>query len=171
MQWKSACGAASLANVVLLASTSAFAQPIAAQSENTVEYNLPAQDLSDTLEAIARLSGQQVVFASDAVRGLKAPPVKGHLRFVDAIRTALTGTNLVVEYRAGAALVHERTAAPAAEAVAAANPAITVTGTRIRGVGSTSPVTVTSRSSACAGDSAAARRVMQIRMRRIEPPI
>jgi iron complex outermembrane receptor protein len=65
---------------VLLATTacalnSGVAAPAEAQSESLIDYNLPGQDLGDTLRAIARLSGHEVLFAADSVRGRKAPAI------------------------------------------------------------------------------------------------
>lgn len=118
----------------------------ATRAEAAVDYDLPAQDLGDTLLAIARLSGHDVLFAEEAVRGRKAPAIKGRYGFDEALREALSGSSLTVEYRAGAALIRQRPAdaAPVGNDHAAAS-AITVTGTRIRGAGSASPVHVTTR--------------------------
>ena len=118
----------------------------ARQAEAAMDYDLPAQDLGDTLLAIARLSGHDVLFAAEIVRDHKAPAIKGRYGFVEALREAVSGSSLTVEYRAGAALIRQRSpdAAPVGNDHAAAS-AITVTGTRIRGVGSTSPVHVTTR--------------------------
>ena len=119
----------------------------ATQTEAAIEYDLPAQDLSETLLTIARLSGHDILFAADIVRGRKAPAIKGHYNFDEALRQALSGSSLTVEYRAGAALIRQGATVtrPAGNDQAAAT-AITVTGTRIRGAGSASPVHVTSRS-------------------------
>lgn len=136
-----------------LLATAACAQnagsPAQAQTkaEAANDYDLPAQDLGETLLAIARMSGHEVLFAAYAVHGRKAPAIKGHYSLDEALREALSGSPLTVEYRAGAALIRQRTTG--SEAVtngeAAAASTITVTGTRIRGVGSASPVHVTSR--------------------------
>jgi outer membrane receptor protein involved in Fe transport len=140
--WRAALLATSAC--ALNASIAARAQ---AQAEGTIDYDLPAQDLGDSLLAIARLSGREVLFAPEAVRGRKAPAIKGRLSFDAAVRSALAGTPLNLEYRAGAALIRQRptSSAAARENEAAAAPAITVTGTRIRGAGSASPVHVTTR--------------------------
>jgi outer membrane receptor protein involved in Fe transport len=145
MQWRSVYRVALLASVGLVSSTVAVAQPTTAQSEAAVDYDIPAQDLGDTLRVIARLSGHDILFVSDAVRGLKAPPVKGRYNLDDALRRALTGSGLEVDYRAGAAVIRQRGQTADHEPAAASNPTITVTGTRIRGVGSASPVTVATR--------------------------
>lgn len=118
-----------------------------AQAQGAIDYDLPAQDLGDTLLAIAHLSGRDVLFAPESVRGRKAPAVKGRLSFDEAIRDALAGSPLTLEYRAGAALIRQQKtgSTSAANEEAAAATAITVTGTRIRGAGSASPVHVTTR--------------------------
>lgn len=120
----------------------------ATQAEAAIDYDLPAQSLGDTLLAIARLSGRDVLFPAEAVRGHAAPAIKGRYGFDEAVRQALSGSSLTVEHRAGAALIRQRSpdVAPAGNDQAVAS-AITVTGTRIRGAGSVSPVIVTTRRS------------------------
>jgi outer membrane receptor protein involved in Fe transport len=117
----------------------------AEQARAVADYDLPAQALGDTLRAIARISGRDILFASDIVRGRRAPAVKGRLSLDQALQAALAGSPLTVEYRAGAALI--RTSAPGSvdQPATDASKAITVTGTRIRGAGSASPVTVNTR--------------------------
>jgi outer membrane receptor protein involved in Fe transport len=117
-----------------------------AQSERPIDYDLPAQELGDTLRSIARLSGHDVMFAVETVRGRRAPAIRGRYSFDQALRSALSGSPLTIEYRAGAALIRQQTTAEtdAGDDQAPAG-SITVTGTRIRGVGSASPVHVTTR--------------------------
>lgn len=145
MQWESLYRVALLASAALVSSTAAVAQPASTKSDAAVDYDIPAQDLGDTLRMIAHLSGHDILFVTDAVRGLKAPPVRGRYNLGDAIRTALTGSGLVVEFRAGAVVIRQRAQISDGEPATASNPVITVTGTRIRGAGSASPVTVTTR--------------------------
>lgn len=146
MQWKSARRAAYLASACLSVGIVACPSAVAAQSETAFDFDLPAQDLPDTLRAIARMSRREVLFQSDSVRGLKAPAIKGRLSFGDALRAALSGTTLTIEFRAGAALIGEK-ATDHGELPSRTGliNSITVTGTRIRGVGSASPVLVTTR--------------------------
>lgn len=116
------------------------------QADASIDYDIPAQDLSDTLLTIARLSGRDVLFDADIARGQKAPAIKGRLSFDEAVREALAGSALTLDYRAGAALVRPKASGAASVGNDdAATAAITVTGTRIRGVGSTSPVHVNTR--------------------------
>jgi outer membrane receptor protein involved in Fe transport len=124
-----------------------FPAPSIAQSETAATYDLPPQDLGETLRAIGRVSGREILFSADAVEGRTAPAIKGRLLLGEALGHALAGTTLVVEYRAGAVLIHERRPLDAASssALQPADSTIVVTGTRIRGNGSASPVIVTSR--------------------------
>ena len=146
MQWKSAFRAASLASVAFAGGAAAMPSPAAAQTQVAIDYDLPSQDLGDTLRAIARVSGREILFASNDVKGRKAPAIKGRYSLDEALRSALSGTGLIVEYRAGAVVVREHASVRGEEPSAAGTPAsITVTGTRIRGAGSASPVTVTTR--------------------------
>ncbi len=100
------------------------------------------------LKAIARISGREVLYPADIVRGLKAPQVRGRLTADAAIQRALSQSPLVAETRAGAVLIRPRgTAADDTSPALAVDRSITITGTRIRGAGSTSPVIVTTRRS------------------------
>ena len=130
----------------LLAAAGGSSAAVAAQAEAAADYDLPAQDLGDTLRSIARIAQREILFAADSVEGRKAPPVRGHLTIDEAIREALLGSTLVAEHRAGAVLVRQSSSsAPTPPAGQPTNGTITVTGTRIRGGGSTSPVIVTTR--------------------------
>ena len=125
-----------------------LAAPAVAEAEPALDYDLPAQDLGETLKAIARISGREVLYPADIVRGLKAPAVHGRLTAEAAILRALSQSPLVAETRAGAVLIRPRGAAEDDTSPAlAVDQSITVTGTRIRGVGSASPVIVTTRRS------------------------
>ena len=130
--------AATLQNFVPIA-------PAHAQSEAAADYDLRAQDLGETLRAIARTSGQEILFAPETVQGRRAPAIKGRLTADDAVRAALAGTKLIAEHRSGALLIRNRSEGPPSSPVEPGNGSITVTGTRIRGVGSASPVHVTTR--------------------------
>ena len=115
------------------------------RSQASIDYDLPAQDLGETLLAIAHLSNHEILFAPEAVRGRKAPAIRGRYSFEDVLREALSGTPLTVQYRAGAALIRRHAANSAGAERDIAETAITVTGTRLRGAGSASPVHSTSR--------------------------
>ena len=121
--------------------------PVNAQAQAATDYDLPAQDLSETLRTIARTSGQEIIFADETVQGRKAPPIKGRLTVDEAVRAALAGNSLIAEHRSGALLIRKRSEESPRSSTDAHDSAITVTGTRIRGAGSASPVIVTTRRS------------------------
>jgi hypothetical protein len=58
----------------------ASAEPLAPAKEPAADYDLPAQELAVTLRLIARTSGEDILFASDLVRGRTAHAVRGHPR-------------------------------------------------------------------------------------------
>jgi outer membrane receptor protein involved in Fe transport len=75
-------GAAGLA---LLAS-SAYAQ--------NADFSLPAQPLSDSLMAIAKQTGESILFSPQALAGVDAKPLKGQMSARNAVKTLLKGTHL-----------------------------------------------------------------------------
>jgi hypothetical protein len=132
----------------------AFVAPAAAQQARTgIDYDLPDQELGERLRTIARLSGREIIFADEAAEGRRAPPLQGRFNFEEAIRVSLSGSRLAAELRDGALLIRPAppseigSSMPARSEASAAdeNGVITVTGTRIRGGGSASPVIVTTR--------------------------
>jgi len=124
-----------------------WARPAAAQAQAAADYGLPAQDLGQTLRAIAQASGQDILFPAGLVQGRTAPAIKGRLTLDEALRRALAGSGLVVDHQAGAVLIRAPAAVDAQARPDAEASSITVTGTRIRGAGSASPVIVNSRRS------------------------
>lgn len=119
------------------------ATPAAAQTEAVTAYNLPEQSLGDRLREIARLSGREIIFSSDAVARYRTGELRGRFSFEEAIRRSLAATGIVAEYRGGVLLIRPTQAALAGGA-AAWSDTVTVTGSRIRG-GAVSPVIVTTR--------------------------
>lgn len=107
------------------------------------DYDLPAQDLGETLRAIARISGREIIFAARSVEGHRSPQLSGRLSFEEAVAAALAGSGLTVVHEGQAALIRE--APPATVSADGAGSSVTITGTRIRGSGSPSPVIVTTR--------------------------
>lgn len=137
--------------------TAAALLPVATHASEAGEsYDLPAQGLADTLRAIARISGREILFDEAAVQVRHAPALKGRKTLEQALQMVLAGSGLVVEQRGGAVLIRAQPArggAPrGARAEAQAESEVTVTGTRIRGADSPSPViAVTRRSLEAAG--------------------
>jgi TonB-dependent receptor len=85
-----------------LHSAAAFAQ------QRAYDFNLPRQSLSASLREYARVSGQQIIFTEDLVRGLIARPLRGNLSAADALQQLLVGTGLVVEHGTANAIMIRR---------------------------------------------------------------
>ncbi len=127
----------------LLATTAilAPAAPAAAQAVAAADYDLPAQDLETSLRSVARTSGQQIIIVG-LPRGQVAPALKGQYTVEQAVRALLNGTDIRIQITPSAILVGESVSpapAPSDQAVSDGD-AITVTGTRIRGAATASPV-------------------------------
>jgi outer membrane receptor protein involved in Fe transport len=125
--------------------------PTAAQAQpaEQAEYSLPAQELARSLRDVSVRSGIGVIAPSELVAGKQAPPLKGRYSARQAVERLLEGSGLRSEL-VGGALIISRPAASKERADAAgpqnrASETITVTGTRIRGTGSASSVSVTTR--------------------------
>ena len=98
-------------------------------------FDIPAQDATTALQAYARQSGRQVLFSYDAVRGRRAPAVRGELTDEDALARLLRGTGLVVTSSDATTVTLAPGEGGAGGAAADSESAeeIIVTGTNIRG--------------------------------------
>jgi iron complex outermembrane receptor protein len=125
----------------------ATAAPAYAQERPKQAYDMAAQDLATALRTVGRQSGQEIVFPSDALDGRRAPRLRGSFTPQEAVRALLAGTDLVVEFKGDAILIRGRSEAPGAVADRPAEPRdIIVTGSRLRGTQSPSPVISISKS-------------------------
>ncbi len=62
--------------------------------EGIYEYRLPAQTLNDGLLELASVSGLQIIFTADKVRGLTANALTGKMSIRQALENLLAGTGL-----------------------------------------------------------------------------
>ena len=74
------------AAILALAGTGALAQ--------AGEVRVPAQPLAQSLKDVAHQTGANILFAPEAVRGLRAGAVEGSLSAQDAVNRLIAGTNL-----------------------------------------------------------------------------
>ena len=102
---KSSIAAAALA--AAMSSVPAIAQ------ERTYDFALPAQDLQTSLKAFARVSGQQISFDGSAVRGKRAPALKGSFTVRDGVARLLAGSGLEASRGRSGILVIRPAATPA----------------------------------------------------------
>ena len=75
-------------------------------------FSLPAQPLSDSLKAVAQQTGQNILFTPDAVAGLEAPELHGHLSGGDAVAALLKDTDLVADPDGNGGLIVHAASAP-----------------------------------------------------------
>ena len=78
-----------------------------AQEAGRRGYDLPAQPLARSIQAIATATGQSIVAPSDLVEDRQAPALKGVFSVEEALDRLLAGSGLQVQ-RSGAAFVIRR---------------------------------------------------------------
>ena len=57
-------------------------------------FRFPAEPLSESLKAVARQTGQNILFTPQAIAGMNAPALRGQMSGKDAVNVLLKGTNL-----------------------------------------------------------------------------
>src|SRR3546814_9504651 len=77
-----------LATVAIVAS----ALPAPAYAQQTIAFDIPAQDLGGALRAFAQASGVQVIFDGDALRGKRSQALKGSYSADAALNALLRGS-------------------------------------------------------------------------------
>jgi outer membrane receptor for ferrienterochelin and colicin len=126
----------------------ASANPATAQPTRQFVFDLPAETLSQALRDVAVRTGQNIIAPADLIGTQQTPPLAGTFTAEEAVARLLAGTGLRFR-RVGGSFVVEPNPLPgtaaASETADGAGSVITVTGTRIRGAGSASPVKVTNR--------------------------
>lgn len=136
LRWGRACVSA-LAMV-------AAAPTASAQAAERHPYDLPAQDLGASLRAVASASARNIIAAADVIDDRRAPPLHGTFTAEEAVARLLSGSGL--EFRlvqSDIVIVRpDASARQLSEAGAANSGEIVVTGSRIRGATSPSPVLV-----------------------------
>lgn len=128
-------------------------------SDTARDYDLPAANLAQSVNAISQRSGVQIVYKTGLLKNAKAGPVSGHLTVRQALDKALAGSGLVYKFIDNGTIVIRRAPSagkaspgaansgkPSGENAASEKPTslntVSVTGTRIRG-GTTPSPTIT----------------------------
>jgi outer membrane receptor protein involved in Fe transport len=93
--------------IQVLACAVAIALAARAAEELRRRYDLPAGDAARMLRQFAEVSGREVLFAAEVVRGVRTAPVRGEFTALEALQRLLAGTNLhaIPEERSGAIAV------------------------------------------------------------------
>ncbi|MBY8829179.1 TonB-dependent receptor [Hephaestia mangrovi] len=124
----------------LIVSMLACPAAVAAQATAaSVQFSLEPQPLDRALTEVGRLTGREIIVAADAAQGRTSPRLDGRMNADEAVRRLLVGSGLVAEFRDDAILVHRPLTA---DQGGASGGDILVTGSRIRGEASASPVQV-----------------------------
>lgn len=124
----------------LIVSVIACPVPAAAQAASRIiEFSLKPQALDRALTEVGRLTGREIIVASAAAAGKRAPKLVGRMDADEAVRRLLAGSGLVADFRDDAILVHGATST---DQTSASGGDIVVTGSRIRGDVSASPIQV-----------------------------
>lgn len=120
--------------------------PIAAHAQiEQREYDIAAQPLGDALREYSEISGRQILFATDLVKGRRSTSVRGRMSSDRALSRLLAGSGLLPELVDGALILRAGNGAAADDGSteSGADGAIVVTGSRIRGAGPTGSPVVT----------------------------
>jgi outer membrane receptor protein involved in Fe transport len=143
-----------LCSALLLALVTCAAPAWAQRNDAPQAYAISAGDLANALDQLASQSKVQIIYPSDLVRGKTAPAVSGQQTWREALRKLLAGSGLewgfvndttVVIRQSGktakpAASPHKQTEKTEQKPEPTTLQGVTVTGTRIRGGTTPSPV-------------------------------
>lgn len=103
------CLAPAVLIVLLIAACCLAAWPCTAQAgegraeEGPLEFQLPAQDLSNALERFSETSGMAILVDRELTRGRRSASVIGRLAPREALARLLTGTGLMAQHSEGRA--------------------------------------------------------------------
>lgn len=154
------CARALLLSGALVLPVLGAAEPAAAavqiRGAAKIRLDIPAQGLAPALSEFARQSGQQLLFSPEIVKGKRSTAISGEFTAREALMRLLAGTGIRVSTASSGAFLLTQGAPPGngraagtapapgslgiGGALAGASPEITVTGTRIRGGATPSPV-------------------------------
>jgi outer membrane receptor protein involved in Fe transport len=155
-QFRHGLAAALLASTAVLGASPARAQQLS--------IDIPAQSAAEAITNLGQQTGTQILFDHALLSRIRSNPVHGTMSVRDALAAMLKGSNFEVATSASGALIVRPRGEPGnAPASAATDPQstsslgkegdvatkageITVTGTRIRGTSSASPLVTVSRS-------------------------
>lgn len=97
-----------LSAVVLFSAAIVGSRGYATEANTFTEFNIPAQNLTDSLEAVALASHQKLLYSSALVKGKSAPALKGQYTLDQAVQRLLSGTDLIYEVSDGLVIIHPK---------------------------------------------------------------
>lgn len=114
---------------LLTAAPAAWAAETAAEQNEQLSFDIPAQSLDDALSAYGITSGAQVLYDAGLTQGLSSQPVNGRMDRQQALQQLLTGTGLNYRFT-GVRTVTLQTGVPASSQAMEFAP-ILITGEKI----------------------------------------
>jgi iron complex outermembrane recepter protein len=115
MGGRSARRARLCATAMLVLFAAGVADSVQAAEDRRVTFDIPASDLSSSLKRFGQAADQQIIFSEDAVRGLRAPAVKGNLTADEALQRLLRDSGLTTQRtQAGVVLIQPQRQEPVA---------------------------------------------------------
>lgn len=136
---KSRLKSAILAGGVIIA----LAMSVAPADAQERSYDMPERPLSEALREYGRVTGRQIIFTEDLVRGKRAPRLRGSFTPTEALARLLAESGLTIETTPAGAIMVVRRQADSSSAQERRDTGqedtsekdIVVTGSRIRGTG------------------------------------
>ena len=124
---------------LLVGSAACFSPTVAlAMQQQRQPYDMPAQDLDDALRSAATIADIELYASSRDLEGKTAPPLKGDLTSREAIEALLKGSGLTARFEVGSVVISRLASADNAAATDAEP--IVVTGSRVTGAPTATPV-------------------------------
>lgn len=109
-------------------------------SQASFDFDIPAGDLGAALNYLSSQSGIELLYPADELAGKQGMALRGHMSWQEALATLLQGSGFGYRRATDGSVVIERTAAAPPSPRATTLGQVVVTGTRIRGGTSASPV-------------------------------
>ncbi|WP_261934292.1 STN domain-containing protein [Sphingomonas bisphenolicum] len=81
-----------------------------ARDDISFVFDLPEQDLSDALRAVARRAGWELYMPATRVAGVRAPALSGKLSAQEAVESLLRGSGLRARFLDEAIIISDRSA-------------------------------------------------------------
>lgn len=116
------------------------ASTVRAQTAPRLDLDIPAQDLGESLKALALQSGRTVLADSTLVAGLQSPALRGRYTLEQALHRLLQGSGLDFVAVDGGFVVRKLAGSDRDARADGDNQEIVVTGSRLRGAPIASPV-------------------------------
>ena len=120
----------------------ALPSQVIAQEQQSYNFDLPAQELGDTLRAIAARGDWQIFAAAEDLKGKSAAALRGRFTVQEAVERAVRGSGLNASFDGDSIIIRAGVTDLGKSTHTSDEPTIIVTGTRIKGAPPVVPVTV-----------------------------